>query len=289
MEIGRCGRVMGMKKLLFAIAIVIIGLFFFFSEEKVEHKLAICAIFHDEGPRLKEWVDYHHEVMGVNLFYLYNNDSQDNFREVLEPYVKDGVVELIEWESTKKHGVFGIDDFQHVPYQIGAYRDCLKNRAMKKAEWVAMIDIDEYIVPADGVESFYTLLKEEKKKKTGSIRIYWKVFGTSNVWSLKEGERLTDKLIYRASEDFEWNTQIKSIHRPKATARKCLVHEALKVKRGFTIKTLPKEVCRIHHYWTGTQERCEEKRLYSADDKQAFLDALNAVEDRSIHELIPPR
>lgn len=289
MEKGECARVVGMKKLLIAIAIVIVGLFFFFSEEKVEHKLAICAIFKDEVPRLKEWIDYHHEVMGVNLFYLYNNESQDNFREVLEPYIKDGLVELIGWESTKEHGVFGIDDFQHVPYQIGAYRDCLKKRAMKKAEWVAIIDIDEYIVPADGVESFYTLLREEKKKKTGSIRIYWKVFGTSNIWALKEGERQTDKLIYRAPDDFEWHTQIKSIHRPKAAARKCLVHEVLKLKSGFTIKTLPREVCRIHHYWTGTQEQCEEKRPFHPEEKEPFLNTLNAVEDRSIHGLIPPR
>lgn len=278
-----------MKKILVIVTLVIVGLFFFFSEEKVEHQLAICAIFHDEAPRLKEWVDYHHEIMGVNKFYLYNNHSRDNYQEVINPYIDQGLVELIEWDSTKEHGVFGIDDFQYVPYQIGAYRDCLKHRAMKKSEWVAMIDIDEYIVPAECIENFYSLLKEEKKKGTGSLRIYWKVFGTSNVWALKDGERLTEKLIFRAPEDFEWHTQVKSIHRPKAAARKCLVHEALKLKRGFTIKTIPKEVCRIHHYWTGTEERCQEKRPYVSDDKTALLEILNRVEDRSIHQLLPPR
>ena len=213
-----------MKKILLIVAVVVAALFFFFSEEKVDQKLAICAIFHDEGPRLKEWIDYHHDVLGINLFYLYNNNSTDNYREVLDPYIKEGLVELIQWESTTKHGVFGIDDFQHVPYQIGAYRDCLKNRAMKKATWVAMIDIDEYLVPMDGVDNFYALLKEEKKMKTGSLRIYWKVFGTSGVSSLKEGEKLTEKLVYRAPDDYEWHKQVKSIHRPKAASKKCLVH-----------------------------------------------------------------
>lgn len=257
-------RVMGMKKILVTVGIVIVGLFFFFSEEKVEHQLAVCAIFHNDGARLKEWIDYHHEVMGINLFYLYNNNSQDNFQEVLDPYIKNGLVELIEWESTKEHGVFGIDDFQHVPYQIGAYRDCLKNRAKKKAEWIAMIDINEYIVPAEGVDHFYSLLREEKKRKTGSLQIYWKLFETPDASPLKEGERLTDKLIYCAPDDVDWHTQIKSIHRPKAATRKCLVHETMKVKSGFTIKTLPKEVCRIHHYHIETQEQREEKEAFSS-------------------------
>ncbi|MCB1114924.1 MAG: glycosyltransferase family 92 protein [Chlamydiia bacterium] len=275
-----------MKKLLIILGIGVLSLFVFFGEEKVEHKLAVCAIFNNEAPQLKEWVDYHHDVLGVNLFYLYSNNSQDDYRAVLEPYIKEGLVHLIEWESTPEHGVFGLDDFQHVPYQIGAYRDCLKNRAKKKAEWVAMIDIDEYIVPVDGVDQFYTLLEQEKRNKTGSLRMHWKVFGTSGVWALKEGEKLTEKLIRRAPEDYEWHTQVKSIHRPKAAARKCLVHETLKVEKGFTIKTLPKDKYRIHHYWTGTEERCEEKRMLSSETKETFLNTLNAVEDLSIYPLI---
>lgn len=83
--------------------------FFTTSEEKVQPKLAVCAIFQDEGPRWKECIDY--KVIKVNLFYLYNKDSQDNFCWVFELYLNTGLVELINWESTKEHGVFGIDDF----------------------------------------------------------------------------------------------------------------------------------------------------------------------------------
>lgn len=273
-----------MKKIIFIVVITLLSLSFFIWGKKAEHQLAICAIFHNEAPFLKEWIDFHHQSMGVTHFYLYNNDSSDHFREVLAPYIDQGLVELFEWESTDEHAVFGLDDFEHVPYQIGAYRDCLKNRALNHAVWVAMIDIDEFIVPANGREAFYTLLQEEKKKRTGSIRIYWKVFGTSEVKSLKAGDLLIEKLVKRAPDDHEWHTQIKSIHQPIAAARKCLVHEVLKVEKGFTITTLPKESCRIHHYWTGTEERCEEKRIYlDPRQKEAFLNRLNAVEDFSIY------
>ncbi len=271
-----------MKKLALVLVLLGAGILFLFAEKKYEHRLAICAIFKNESPRLKEWIDYHHEALGVSHFYLYNNDSDDDYQKVLSPYIAEGLVELIEWESSEEHGVFGLDDFQFVPYQIGAYRDCLKNRALKKAEWVAIIDIDEFIVPADGIEAFYTLLEKEKKKKVGSLRIYWKVFGTSNVWSLEPGELLAEKLTRRAPNDFEWHTQVKSIHRPEASARKCLVHETLKVEKNFTIKTLPAEVCRIHHYWTGTEKQCEEKRSFDPKHKKQFLKTLNAIEDRSI-------
>ncbi len=273
---------LGMKKILIVVVLLVVGTVVLL-EGKCQHRLAVCAIFHNKSPRLKEWIDYHHEVLGASHFYLYNNNSSDDYRDVLSPYVEKGLVELIEWESIEEHGFFGLDDFQHVPYQIGAYRDCLKNRALKKSEWVAMIDIDEYIVPADGVEPFYALLEKEKKNKTGSLRIYWKVFGTSDVWSIEPDELLTEKLTRRAPDDYEWHTQIKSIHRPKATARKCLVHEVLKVEKGYTIKTLSPEVCRIHHYWTGTEKRCEEKRMLDPTNKESFLKTLNAVEDYSIY------
>ena len=51
------------------------------------YDLAVVAIFKDEGKYLKEWLDYH-LLAGVEHFYLYNNDSSDDYQEVLAPYVK---------------------------------------------------------------------------------------------------------------------------------------------------------------------------------------------------------
>ena len=42
------------------------------------YDLAVVAIFKDEGRYLREWLDYH-LLAGVEHFYLYNNDSADNF------------------------------------------------------------------------------------------------------------------------------------------------------------------------------------------------------------------
>ena len=45
--------------------------------------LTISAIMKNEGPYLKEWLEFHHMV-GVEHFFLYDNNSDDKTREILE-------------------------------------------------------------------------------------------------------------------------------------------------------------------------------------------------------------
>ena len=91
--------------------------------------LTTCAIFRDEAPYLREWLEFH-LLAGVEHFYLYNNFSADDFRDVLEPYIRRSLVTLTDW-----------------PVHIGqtqAYDHCLK-AARNAARWIAFIDIDEFL------------------------------------------------------------------------------------------------------------------------------------------------
>ena len=36
------------------------------------HYLAICAIYRDEAPYLREWIEFH-RLVGVEHFFLYDN------------------------------------------------------------------------------------------------------------------------------------------------------------------------------------------------------------------------
>ena len=58
--------------------------------------LYVCAIFKNETPYLKEWIEFH-RIVGVEKFILYQNNSVDDYRYVLDPYVAEGIVELIDW------------------------------------------------------------------------------------------------------------------------------------------------------------------------------------------------
>ena len=73
---------------------------FVLGEEK-KFFLSICTVFKDEAPYLKEWIEYH-KLLGVEHFRLYNNDSIDNYQEVLRPYIEKGEVTLIDWPSNPR-------------------------------------------------------------------------------------------------------------------------------------------------------------------------------------------
>ena len=253
-----------------------------------QHPLAICAMFKNEAPWLKEWLTYHHEVLGVDHFYLYNNDSTDGYYDVLLPFINQGIVELFDWDSKDpSHLAFG--PFMDAPWsacQLGAYNDCLKKRALGNAKWVAVIDIDEYIVPAQGVSSFYALLKDAEQKKKGTIRLHWKVFGTSDVSSLSDHDLLIEKLTWRSLDSHPWNRLFKSIHQPEAISF-CLVHKAEKLNKKFRKKTISPELACIHHYWTRTSQFCLEKRKMSKESSPEFFDALHQIEDPTILQYVP--
>ena len=143
-------------------------------QEDRKYYFSICGIFKNEANFLKEWIDYYY-ILGVDHIYLYNNDSDDNYLEVLEPYIIDGYVTLIDWPY--KHS------------QMLAYEDCY-NKFRGETNWLSFVDLDEFIVP----------LKEENikdflRKYEGypSIIIFWKMFGTNGLLSLDTSKLVTEQ------------------------------------------------------------------------------------------------
>lgn len=258
------------------------------SSPPYAYRLAICAIFKNEAPWLKEWISYHRHVLNVDHFYLYNNESTDNYQEILKPFIDQGFVELIDWNSDDpNHLASGA--FMDAPWsaaQLGAYNNCLRERALSKAKWIAVIDVDEFIVPVKGVKSFYALLDQAEKNKKGAVSIVWRVFGTSDVRELGEGELLTEKLTWRAGDEHPWNQLVKSIYRPEAVDF-CLVHVARKLHPGFGSRTLKAGQVRIHHYWARTENFCAAKRNQTKEKDPSFFQAFHELEDNTIHQYLP--
>lgn len=97
----------------------------------MKYHIIICAILKDETPYLVEWVE-HHLGIGVEHFVLYDNNSVIPAKQTLEAYVRKGVVEVIDCPIT------------NTP-QVKAYSHCLFSMH-NRADWIAYIDIDEFIV-----------------------------------------------------------------------------------------------------------------------------------------------
>jgi hypothetical protein len=268
------------KRLFFSL-VLLTGVLFCFLPQKYPYRLAVCAIFKNEAPWLKEWLIYHCDVLGAERFYLYNNDSTDEYLKILQPYIEKGIVELIDWScSDPNHFLPSEDPAPWSGAQIGAYNDCLKNKALKKAKWVAMIDIDEFIVPVHGIKSFYRFLHHAEKKRKGTIKIPWRIFGTSHVIELKPGELLTEKLKFRADDSHYWHNWAKSLHRPEGV-QYCHIHDAVKMTPHFRREMSDPNELRIHHYWTRTEKFCREKR------KEGDFSAFNQVEDDVFLQYVP--
>ena len=128
-----------------------------------KYKVAICAIFKNEALYLREWIEYH-KIVGVEHFYLYNNNSEDNYETVLAPYIADGSVTLTQWPQNQA--------------QMQCYHDGIE-RFKDETEWLTFIDIDEFIVP-NTTDNIYDFLKTFQKKRPVVI-VYWKMFGTSGL------------------------------------------------------------------------------------------------------------
>ncbi len=131
------------------------------SAKEKKYNVSICAIFKNEAPYLKEWIEFNN-IVGVDHFYMYNNNSEDNYEVILKPYIKSGLVTLINWQQNQK--------------QMECYQTCIKDYS-GETKWLGFIDIDEFIVPKS-TDSIYEFLKSFEKK-AGAVNLYWKLFGTS--------------------------------------------------------------------------------------------------------------
>ena len=128
-----------------------------------KYYFSVCAIFKDEELSLKQWVEYH-RIIGVNHFYLYNNNSTDKYKEELQQFVDEGIVDLIEWP------------YPH-PAQLPAYQDCFE-RFRNETQWIAYIDLDEYICPIYKNDIKLWIRKYEKYP---AVYVYWKIFGDNGI------------------------------------------------------------------------------------------------------------
>lgn len=95
----------------------------------LKYRVSLCLIFKDESPFLREWIDFHRTI-GIDHFYLYNNNSTDGYKQVLEDYEAQGLVTLI--------------DFPGQSVQMKAYQHCFET-FKNETNWIGFFDTDEFI------------------------------------------------------------------------------------------------------------------------------------------------
>lgn len=205
-----------------------------------EYQLSIGSIFQNEGPYLKEWIEYHRKV-GVDHFYLYNNESGDEYLTVLETYIQEGVVELIDWPT--QHPEIHFADGA----QLDMCNDVLR-KSRGSTKWLAIIDIDEFMVPMSGTN--IPAILNRLPPEAGAFYLNWRQFGTGGITC--DPSAILRSLRKCASKEHLYCTYGKTITMPSATESIKSVHWC-HLMEGFI-------------YFNGDGEPYDSSKLFGSDN-----------------------
>lgn len=243
------------------------------KEDGFAYSLAIVSIFKNEAPYLKEWIEYH-RLVGFEKFYLYNNNSNDNYFEILNPYIANGVVELVNFKGSGR--------------QNDAYNDCI-NKHMNECEYLAIIDVDEFIYSNKKIYQLINM-KFKENKKCGGLGLNWVIYGSSN-YEKQENKLVIERFLKRSNFEFEHNNHIKSVVNPRnivgvsnphycfyLNQKKCYNINGEKI-HGAINREINNEI-RINHYFTKSKEEFLKKRNRGMADQNGVRD----LNDFFIHD-----
>lgn len=205
-----------------------------------QYYLTVCAIVKNEGPYFCEWIEWH-RAQGVEKFYIYDNESTDETKSVLAPYIESGIVEYNYFPGRNR--------------QLPAYDDCFKRHRLD-ARWIAVIDLDEFIVPVTD-KSITDFL--HSKEDFASVEINWLCYGSGGAKTKLPGG-VMDRFHKHSVSDHKLNRYVKSIINPRQVCAMIGAHEAARLSgkaadsHGKVISTsfrdrLPQhDVIKINHY-----------------------------------------
>jgi hypothetical protein len=252
-------------------------------------KVAACLCFKNSATYLAEWLAYY-RAAGVEKFYLYDNESSDNYDPIVRPYVKRKLASLIKWPGSAQ--------------QTAMYEHCL-NVAQSEAEWVAFMDDDEFVWPV--VDANLPALMERFSAHAG-VAACWYLFGSS-----KHEVRPPGLVI----ENYTWRTHpplsshLKCIVNPKRVTKPRYIGHSFFCEPGYAVvdekmrpietaetSTHSGDLVRVNHYATKSLQELRERRARPRADNgkvtehplslwEYWADNWNQVEDRGILRFLP--
>ncbi len=205
------------------------------------HNLSIMAIFKNETMNIKVWLD-HYLWQGIEHFYLIDNDSNDNPKQYLNPYISAGLVTYYFRPEQHKQ----LDHYRFV------YR---AENLPNKTNWLIIADIDEF---------FYGL----KCKLSNVVQLFkyesvlycnWIMFGSSGL--IQHPEDIRTALIHR---DKGFHPNKKYIFKTKfIKAEQIFIHH-IESKRKLVTRTI-NNLVHLNHYPIQSWEFFEKVKMTRGD------------------------
>ncbi len=174
--------------------------------------IGACLCFKDSAAYLEEWLLFHY-VQGIRRFYLYDNESSDDWGSIVAPWIKYGIVTATRYPGK---GV-----------QAEIYDHCLQ-RARGEVEWLAFIDDDEFLFPCGG-ESLPDLLADYDAY--AGLAVSWVLLGSAGV------ERASREWVIRRFTGSAGgaDAHVKCVVRPERVVRSRVIGHSFEPVPGFQI------------------------------------------------------
>uniref|UniRef100_A0A0D6RB98 Glycosyltransferase family 92 protein n=1 Tax=Araucaria cunninghamii TaxID=56994 RepID=A0A0D6RB98_ARACU len=134
------------------------------------HKVCACTMLWNQAAFLREWIMYH-GYLGIQKWFLYDNNSDDNI---------DEVVDSLGFFNVSKH------IWPWIKSQEAGFSHCAL-RARQECEWVAFMDVDEFLNPIGYIQN-------------GTRPIDFSETGPSVMQRLIDNATSADKRVYRTGE-----------------------------------------------------------------------------------------
>lgn len=217
---------------------------------RFETELGITAIVKNEAPYMSEWIEFH-KLVGAGKFYIYDNESTDNLKEVLKPYIDANEV-IYKYIKGKQ-------------VQNDAYQDSIEKNC-RKVRWMAFIDIDEFIVPLKHA-TIQDFLKSLSNKPDG-VGINWVMHGFNGHYEKPSG--LVCENFPKCDFSTGANQHIKSIVNPRTVIIANHPHFCVHLPPAKVVNAKGEKMCGpftgpylddilINHYWTKSYEEYTER------------------------------
>jgi hypothetical protein len=260
---------------------------------KLIPRVAIAALFHQEAPYLKEFIHYH-ELVGVSRFYLYDDQSTDDWQSILRPFRESGLARVIPFPL-----IYG-------RIQSSAYADAIQRvRRDNDIDLLAIIDIDEFILPVQHNTIQQALSSISFPAQWSALSIPWRVFGDSGHPTYSP-EPVTERFTWRpVDSNFhnQWSKSILNLRDGGGISPTIGDPHIFRTQFGTVDErgeqvTCPREnhsaeILRINHYFTKSREEWEQRHpldrpilggQYPRDETRFWSVQSREVEDRALWE-----
>ena len=141
-----------------------------------KYKLSVCLCIKNEAKNIIDFMK-HYIKQGVDHFYIINNNSDDNLKEVIENSSYHFLVTLIN--DNRSLDINNAYSFTNG--LIGVYNNNLYEILKTETEWAIVVDIDEFMYGKNGlnIKSFLEKIDED----VGCIYVIWNIMTSSTISS----------------------------------------------------------------------------------------------------------